>query len=391
MPRLSNFSELVALINALSNEHDLKVSQNGLHLYELDLSHCRDYLVMLRLSVPEEQPFQVFLNTQLVQIKNDWKLCIKDSSAVLKNSLLALTSWGTMPSRVTFTTVHKIDRSERILDPDNAADQPIVLAAAQISRIVARNLELLAYSELQHRLISSKEVSTSLLDQLGELLLSLRWRLSRWCSMENESEGSGDGTEDDLQAVLERVKTLCRILNALNRPEQLPEVSLNQGNHNDGIWASTIRYREGVFCLITPYIQFYNWGPMILLFTTTESYDDGSWSQPLIIENIANEIDPELFWDFDGTVYVSVAAGINNSEVDLETGAATGPIRVWNGTGDCNPEGLRIFHKNDYYYLLIGEGGTELNQSVIITRGDSAIGPYYGYENSPIQTARFTE
>ncbi|KEY70369.1 hypothetical protein S7711_11336 [Stachybotrys chartarum IBT 7711] len=232
MPRLSNFSELVALINALSNEHDLKVSQNDLHLYDLDLSHCRDYLAMLRLSVPEEHPFQTFLNTQLVQINTDWKLCIKDSSAVLKNPLSALKSWGTMPSRVTFTTVHKLNRSERTLDPDNAADQPIVLAAAQISRIVARKLELLAYSELQRRLISSKKVSTSLLDQLGELLLSLRWRLSRWRSVENESENSGDGTEDDLQAVLERVKALCRILyfHFCSMRRRLPTFSNTRGS-----------------------------------------------------------------------------------------------------------------------------------------------------------------
>ncbi|KEY70368.1 hypothetical protein S7711_08956 [Stachybotrys chartarum IBT 7711] len=179
--------------------------------------------------------------------------------------------------------------------------------------------------------------------------------------------------------------------NALNRPEQLPELNLNQGNQNEGIWASTIRYREGVFYLITSYVQFYDWGPMILLFTTTDPYDDASWSQPLIIENPANDIDPDLFWDFDGTVYMSVAAGIYISEVDLETGAATDPIRVWNGTGDRNPEGPHIFHKDDYYYLLIGEGGTELNHSVTIARGESATGPYYGYENNPIQTARFTD
>lgn len=232
MPRLSNFSKLVTLINAHSSEHDLRVSQDDSHLYDLDLSHCRDYLDMLRLSVPEEHPFQGFLDTQLVQINTDWKMCIKDSSAVLKNPLSALRLWGTMPSRVTFTMVHKIDRSKRTLDPDNAADQPLMLAAAQISRIVARKLELQAYSELQRRLISSKKVSTSLLDQLGELLLSLRWRLSRWRSMENESENSGDGTEADLQAVLERVKALCRILyfHFCSMRRRLPTFSNTRGS-----------------------------------------------------------------------------------------------------------------------------------------------------------------
>ncbi|KAI9162971.1 Non-reducing end alpha-L-arabinofuranosidase BoGH43A [Paramyrothecium foliicola] len=178
--------------------------------------------------------------------------------------------------------------------------------------------------------------------------------------------------------------------NALNRPEQLPELALNRGHQNEGIWASTIRYRDGVFYIITSYVQFANWGPKIIVFTTTDPYDDAAWSQPVTIENPARDIDPDLFWDFDGKLYMSVAAGIYISEIDLETGSATEPVRVWNGTGDRNPEGPHIYFKDDWYYLLIGEGGTELNHTVTIARGKSATGPFEGYEGNPILTNKFT-
>ncbi|GJD04296.1 xylosidase : arabinofuranosidase [Colletotrichum higginsianum] len=178
--------------------------------------------------------------------------------------------------------------------------------------------------------------------------------------------------------------------NALTRPEQVPELYRNSGQ-NEGIWASTIRFRDGTFYLITSYVSWYDgWGPKILLFTTTDPYNDASWTGPLHVENPANDIDPDIFWD-DGKVFMSVAAGIYISEIDLKTGAATEPIRVWNGTGDRNPEGPHLYRKDDYYYLLIGEGGTETNHSVTIARSREIAGPYEGAPHNPILTAKDTD
>lgn len=179
--------------------------------------------------------------------------------------------------------------------------------------------------------------------------------------------------------------------NALTRPEQLPELSRNS-QQNEGIWASTIRYHEGTLYLITSYVSWYEgWGPKILLFTTTDPYDDASWTGPLRVDNPANDIDPDIFWDTDGKVYMSVAAGIYVSEVDLSTSTATEPSRVWNGTGDRNPEGPHFYHKDDYYYLLISEGGTETNHSVTIARSEEFEGPFVGAPQNPILTAKNTD
>lgn len=179
------------------------------------------------------------------------------------------------------------------------------------------------------------------------------------------------------------------VSNALSKPEQLPELSYN-GGQNEGIWASTIRYRNGTFYLITSYVRFSPWGPKLILFTTTDPFNNSAWSQPIRMENPGNDIDPDLFWDDDGQSYMSVAAGIWISKVDLLTGKATDTFRAWNGTGERNPEGPHIYHKGAYHYLLIGEGGTELNHSVSIARATDLTGPYTGFEQNPILTARNT-
>jgi beta-xylosidase len=158
----------------------------------------------------------------------------------------------------------------------------------------------------------------------------------------------------------------------------------------EGIWASTIRYRDGTLYLITSYIQWNDWAPKILLFTTKNPFED-NWSDPVVIENPANDIDPDIFWDDDGKIYMAVAAGIWISEINIETGAATEPFKVWNGTGDRNPEGPHLYKKDGYYYLLIGEGGTELNHTATLARSKDIRGPYEGYPGNPFLTNKNTD
>ncbi|CAH0018944.1 unnamed protein product [Clonostachys rhizophaga] len=159
---------------------------------------------------------------------------------------------------------------------------------------------------------------------------------------------------------------------AISRGDQLPELYRNSALQTEGTWASTLRYRDGTFYLITSYVYWHEgWGPIILLLTTTDPYDDAAWSGPVRFENPEKEIDPDLFWDDDGKFYMSVARGIFIRQC-LET------FIVWNGTGDRNPEGPHIYNKDGYYYLGIGEGGTETNHSGVISRSTSISGPYEG-------------
>lgn len=178
--------------------------------------------------------------------------------------------------------------------------------------------------------------------------------------------------------------------NALNRPEQVPQLAEYTGNDAEGLWASTLRERGGIFYLITSWVPLDNWQPEILLFQTTDPFDDASWSDPLPIENPANDIDPDLFWDADGTLYMSVAGGIWISELNIETGVVSEPFRSWNGTGGRNPEGPHIYFRDSFYYLLIGEGGTEENHTATLARSENVGGPYESHPGNPVLTNRDT-
>lgn len=182
------------------------------------------------------------------------------------------------------------------------------------------------------------------------------------------------------------------ISNALTHESQLPELARKGGEH-EGLWASTLRWRDGTFYLITGYVSWIGgWGPKLLLFTTEDIYDEDAWKGPIRVDNPANDIDPDIFWDDDtGKTYMSVAAGMYVSELNLDTGSATEPFRIWNGTGGRNPEGPHLYKRDEWYYLVIGEGGTEINHTATMARSMDIRGPYEEHPDNPILSAIGTD
>ena len=172
------------------------------------------------------------------------------------------------------------------------------------------------------------------------------------------------------------------ISHAWNRESQLPGIGEVTTIQQGGMFAPTLRYHDGEFYIICAYLapasELITVGT---LFKTADPFTNQAWSDPVIF-NISG-IDPDLFWDDDGTTYMA-NAGVNLREINTETGATTEPIRIWNGTGGSSPEGPHIYKKNDWYYLMIAEGGTELNHMETIARARNITGPYEAYENNPI-------
>lgn len=125
-----------------------------------------------------------------------------------------------------------------------------------------------------------------------------------------------------------------------------------------------------------------------MLFKTKDPFSDEAWSDPVTFHT--NNIDPDLFWDDDGKVYVATQ-GVILQEFNLETGELSQPsISLWNGTGGVWPEGPHIHKKDGFYYLIIAEGGTATDHSITIARAPKITGPYTAYENNPILTNRGT-
>ncbi|MBQ7714475.1 MAG: glycoside hydrolase family 43 protein [Clostridia bacterium] len=175
---------------------------------------------------------------------------------------------------------------------------------------------------------------------------------------------------------------------AFTDPDTLP---LPPGNISGGLFAPTLRLHDGLFYLIVTNMS------AMQTYLVTAKDPAGEWSKPIILP-VA--FDPDLFWDDDGTLYVSGcmfgdpspgAPRIGFYKVDTERWTYDGEQHgLWTGAlyGASWPEAPHIFKKDGWYYLLIAEGGTEYYHAVTVARSRSVGGPYEGYEGNPILTHR---
>ena len=192
-----------------------------------------------------------------------------------------------------------------------------------------------------------------------------------------------------------------QIGHVLTRPSQLP-LPLDQPSL--GIFAPTIRHHAGVFYLVTTKMdRLISTEGRQGNFYVTAADPAGEWSEPVWLDQ--GGIDPSLFFDDDGRVYLSSTgnpsaadldgestapvSGIQQSELDIATGRLlTEPRLIWSGTGGSHPEGPHLYKIDGRYYLMIAEGGTEYGHMETIARGDSPWGPWEPCPRNPILSHR---
>lgn len=168
-----------------------------------------------------------------------------------------------------------------------------------------------------------------------------------------------------------------QIGHCLTRASQLP---LDGASAGGGIYAPTLRYNDGVFYMITTNVTDKG---NFLVHTTDPR---GEWSEPVWIEQ--GGIDPSLYFE-DGKCYLvsNPDNGIYLCQIDPMSGKQlSASKRIWNGTGGRYPEGPHLYKKDNWYYLLISEGGTEYGHKVTIARSRSIDGPYESNPANPILT-----
>ncbi|KRE98517.1 arabinofuranosidase [Paenibacillus sp. Soil766] len=188
-----------------------------------------------------------------------------------------------------------------------------------------------------------------------------------------------------------------QIGHVLDRPSQL---NLDGTPASRGIYAPTIRYHEGIFYMITTFVESATGARKNFFVTAADPA--GDWSEPYWL-NDAPGIDPSLFFDDDGKVYYTgnrvppegqqypKHMEIWLQELDLETKQLTGPkLSLWDGALKQihAQEGPHLYKINGYYYLVIAEGGTGFTHSVTIARSSSLAGPYENCKMNPILTHR---
>lgn len=153
------------------------------------------------------------------------------------------------------------------------------------------------------------------------------------------------------------------------------QVDLRSRKSSEGIFAPTLRYHDGVFYMITTDV----WG--IGNFYVTATSPEGPWSDPTLIP--FGGIDPSLFFDDDGKVYVTVQKGADyhshaiQYEIDIKTGEALSePVVIWRGDGGPWTEGPHLYKINGLYYIMTASGGTGREHREIIGRSHHSYGPF---------------
>jgi beta-xylosidase len=167
---------------------------------------------------------------------------------------------------------------------------------------------------------------------------------------------------------------------------------------NGGLYAPTIRHRDGVFYVVCTNIIHPDDGHTVyqnFVVSSTDIWAD-KWSDPVFFDFTG--IDTSIFWDDDGRAYMhgSAAPGpmtiIRIFEIDLQTGKKLSDEKeIWGGTGGIWPEGPHIYRVDGWYYLVISEGGTFDDHMITAARSKSILGPYEPCPQNPILTARGTD
>lgn len=187
---------------------------------------------------------------------------------------------------------------------------------------------------------------------------------------------------------------------ALNRRSQLDIRTPEPGG---GVWATTIRYHNGNFYIVTSAFDRYRpqvddrvW-PRGFYVKTANIWDDSTWSDPVYFDQVG--FDHDLFWDDDGTVYLSSTYrkvdrapdsklkdfAIHVSTVELETGTLTSAPKMVRESPSGVAEGSHLFKINGYYYLFTAEGGTESGHCEYVSRSrESPFGPWEQAPNNPL-------
>ncbi|KAF1685374.1 glycoside hydrolase 43 family protein [Pseudoxanthomonas broegbernensis] len=184
--------------------------------------------------------------------------------------------------------------------------------------------------------------------------------------------------------------------NVIDRPSQLDFDGLRVSR---GVFAPAIEYRGGTFYVANTAVD--SGGN----FIATATDPAGPWSDPVWLPGIGG-IDPSLFFDDDGRVYI-----LNNDEpqgvprydghraiwlqeIDIAKGEPFGPRKVLVDGGvkpEENPiwiEGPHLYKVDGWYYLSNAEGGTGPQHSQVVLRSRQVWGPYVPHARNPVLTQR---
>ncbi|EUC57456.1 glycoside hydrolase family 43 protein [Rhizoctonia solani AG-3 Rhs1AP] len=189
-----------------------------------------------------------------------------------------------------------------------------------------------------------------------------------------------------------------QIGNVITRPSQLSlaKCTIRKGTKNcGGVWAPTIRYHKGTFYVVATcvfpdkdFADHTRWENHV--WSTRNPHAHDAWSDGVRFDFPG--YDTSLFWDendgdrvyIQGALYWRVILSLNISETPIRITYLPRSKRVSHSTGRPIPEAPHMYHKDGWYYLLVAEGGTELDHCATIARSRSMWGPFEECPDNPI-------
>lgn len=172
------------------------------------------------------------------------------------------------------------------------------------------------------------------------------------------------------------------------------------------LWAPDISYRDGKYHLYYSVSAWMNFNSSVgyATNTTLDASDPAyKWTDEGMIVDFrnggegVNVIDPNVFVDFDGRVwllYGSYKAGLRMAELDRKTGRLkSDPPEITTLTTSLG-EGVFLIHRGGYYYIFASRGkccaGIESDYQIVMGRSKDIKGPYLNKEGESWTDNRYT-
>ncbi|QCT01079.1 Xylan 1,4-beta-xylosidase [Paenibacillus algicola] len=189
----------------------------------------------------------------------------------------------------------------------------------------------------------------------------------------------------------------------LTHPLQRREQLNMSGNPNSGgVWAPHLSFDGSLYYLVYTNVRsltgVYKDTPN---YVVTAKHITGPWSDPVYLNS--SGFDPSLFHDQDGKKWLvnmvwdhrkgrNPFKGIVLQEYSVQEQRLVGPIQtIFEGTSLGCTEGPHIYRIENYYYLLVAEGGTGYEHAVTLARSRSLTGPYEVDPLNPVLTSSHHE
>jgi len=172
------------------------------------------------------------------------------------------------------------------------------------------------------------------------------------------------------------LKTWTLVGHAIDR---LPSPDFDRPQHGNGVWAPSIRHRDGWFWI-------YFGDPDRGIYMTRARAARGPWDPLTLVHAAKGWIDPCPLWDDDGKMYLVHAwaksrAGFNGV-LHVNKLSADGRHVVDEGTmvfdgREHHPtiEGPKFYKRNGWYYIFAPAGGVKRGWQTVL-RSKHVLGPY---------------